>query len=86
MPANESIAKINYQALDNIIDQEKLDKYEAYKFVDAASYNPRILNGGTRILRVIPNISKLSRFSPLGERHELYIRVLTKISSCMQLA
>ncbi len=64
------------EELNEIIEQENLNREETYKFVRNAFRNGNIPTSGTDIARILPSIS---RFSPGGERPKKREIVLDKL-------
>ena len=65
------------EELDNIINEENLDREETYKFMQNAFRNGYITTTGTDLAKVLPPIS---RFSPTGERSKKRESVLSKLT------
>ncbi len=66
------------EELDRIIDEENLDKNEAYKFVNNAFRDGYIPTTGTSLAKVLPPVS---RFTPTGERTKKRNIVLEKLKT-----
>lgn len=66
------------EELDQIINDENLDKEETYKFITNAFRDGYVQSTGTAISKVLPPVS---RFSPTGDRTKKRESVLEKLSS-----
>lgn len=66
------------EELDQIINDENLDKDETYKFITNAFRDGYVQSTGTAISKVLPPVS---RFTPTGDRTKKRESVLEKLSS-----
>ncbi|HOX15303.1 MAG TPA: hypothetical protein P5323_04625, partial [Candidatus Moranbacteria bacterium] len=66
------------EELEQIIENEKLDRDAIYKFVKNAFCDGSVSTTGTAIASVLPPVS---RFSPSGERTKKRESVLNKLTS-----
>ncbi len=66
------------EELDQIINDENLDKDETYKFITNAFRDGFVQSTGTAISKVLPPVS---RFTPTGDRTKKRESVLEKLSS-----
>lgn len=73
----EYVEKKRIEELDQIIEAEKLDHDETYKFVRNAFRNGNVASTGTSLAKVLPPVS---RFSPGGERSKKRESVLDKLT------
>jgi type I restriction enzyme, R subunit len=64
--------------LDKIINDENLDKEEAYKFIANAFRNGYVQESGTALIKVLPPVS---RFSPSGERTKKKASILERFKA-----
>lgn len=71
------VEKKKIEELEKIIENEKLDYEETYKFVRNAFRNGNVATTGTDIAKVLPPVS---RFSPSGERSKKRESVLDKLT------
>ena len=72
----EFVKSRKIKELNQIIDDEKLDKKATYTFVENAFHDGYIQSTGTNFSRILPPIS---RFSPSGERSKKREIVLQKL-------
>ncbi len=72
----EFVKSRKIKELDQIIDDEKLDKKATYTFVEDAFRDGYIQSTGTGLSRILP---PMSRFSPSGERSKKRETVLEKL-------
>jgi type I site-specific deoxyribonuclease, hsdR family len=72
----EFVKSRKIKELDQIIDDEKLDKKATYTFVENAFRDGYIQSTGTGLSRILP---PMSRFSPSGERSKKRETVLEKL-------
>lgn len=66
------------EELDQIINDENLDKEETYKFITNAFRDGYVQSTGTALSKVLPPVS---RFTPTGDRTKKRESVLEKLSS-----
>jgi len=66
------------EELDQIINDENLDKEETYKFITNAFCDGYVQSTGTALSKVLPPVS---RFTPTGDRTKKRESVLEKLSS-----
>ena len=66
------------EELDRIIEEENLDKTEAYKFMGNAFRDGYVQTTGTAITKVLPPVS---RFTPTGDRTKKRETVLEKLGA-----
>jgi type I restriction enzyme R subunit len=66
------------EELDSIINDENLDKDEAYKFITNAFRDGYVQSTGTALSKVLPPVS---RFNPTGDRTKKRESVLEKLSA-----
>ncbi|HHV02652.1 MAG TPA: type I restriction endonuclease subunit R [Bacteroidales bacterium] len=64
------------EELDRIIEEEKLNREETYRFMDNAFRDGYVPSTGTALTKVLPPVS---RFSPTGERSKKRESVLSKL-------
>ncbi len=72
------VEKKKMDELERIIEEENLDREEAYKFARDAFRNGSVSPTGTAISKILPPVS---RFSPGGERSKKRESVLDKLTS-----
>lgn len=75
------VEKRRIEELDQIIEEEGLDREAAYAFVQGAFRDGNIATTGTAITKVLPPVS---RFSPGGERTQKRESALAKLTSFFQ--
>lgn len=66
------------EELDEIIEAEKLDKEETYKFINNAFRDGYVQTTGTGLAKILPPVS---RFTPTGERTQKRETVIEKIKA-----
>jgi len=66
------------EELDRIIDEERLNRDETYRFLDNAFRDGFIQTTGTAIGKVLPPVS---RFTPTGDRTKKRETVLEKLTA-----
>lgn len=66
------------EELDHIIEEEKLDKVETYKFINNAFRDGYVQTTGTGLAKILPPVS---RFTPTGERTQKRESVIEKIKA-----
>ena len=66
------------EELDQIINEENLDKEETYKFIQNAFRDGYVQTTGTGLAKILPPVS---RFSPMGERTQKRETVIEKIKA-----
>jgi len=66
------------EELDEIIEEEKLDKEETYKFINNAFRDGYVQTTGTGLAKILPPVS---RFTPTGERTQKRESVIEKIKA-----
>ena len=66
------------EELDHIIEEEKLDKEETYKFINNAFRDGYVQTTGTGLAKILPPVS---RFTPTGERTQKRESVIEKIKA-----
>lgn len=66
------------EELDQIIEEEKLDKEETYKFINNAFRDGYVQTTGTGLAKILPPVS---RFTPTGERTQKRETVIEKIKA-----
>ncbi|MCK9436102.1 MAG: type I restriction endonuclease subunit R [Synergistaceae bacterium] len=64
------------EELDRIIEEERLNREETYRFMDNAFRDGYVPSTGTALTKVLPPVS---RFSPTGERSKKRESVLSKL-------
>jgi len=66
------------EELDQIIEEENLDKEETYKFINNAFRDGYVQTTGTGLAKILPPVS---RFTPTGERTQKRETVIEKIKA-----
>ena len=64
--------------MDQIIDEETLDKEETYKYIKNAFSDGYVQTTGTSLAKILPPVS---RFTPTGERTQKIDTVIEKIKA-----
>ena len=72
------VEKKKIEELDQIIDEEKLDKEETYKYIKNAFSDGYVQTTGTSLAKILPPVS---RFTQTGERTQKIDTVIEKIKA-----
>ena len=70
--------KKKIEELDQIIDEEKLDKEETYKYIKNAFSDGYVQTTGTSLAKILPPVS---RFTQTGDRTKKIDTVIEKIKA-----
>lgn len=70
------VDEMRIKELDKIIEEERLNKDETYKYVENAFRDGYIQESGTSLTNILPPVS---RFSPTGERTKIKETVIDKL-------
>lgn len=72
------VGKSKMEELDQIIEEESLDREETYKFINNAFRDGYVQSTGTGLAKILPPVS---RFTPTGERTQKRETVIEKIKA-----